>query len=225
MNTQEREKLEQFLDGLVAVKGVNKLPEAEQLIRRAAARQPDAVYLLVQRCMLLDLALSQAKARIAALEEAQGSSGSFLEGGYQPTPAPRYSSPPPGAAAPAPPPMYAAPVGGGAGSFLGQAAATAAGVAGGEFLFEGLEHLFGGHNPGFGQEGFYGAPNQEVTINNYYENADDRHREGTDYDRPDADRPDDDADTFDDDTPNDDTPNDDTPGDDNSFGDGNGDFT
>jgi uncharacterized protein len=221
MDTQEREKLEQFLDGLVAVKGVNKLPEPEQLIRRAVAQQPDAVYLLVQRCMLLDLALSQAKARIAALEEAQGSSGSFLEGGYQPTPAPRYSSPPPGVAPPAPPPMYAAPVGGGAGSFLGQAAATAAGVAGGEFLFEGLEHLFGGHNPGFGPAGFAGAPNEEVTINNYYENADDRHREDmsdVDDDRPDDDNPDHD-------NPDDDTSDDDNPDDDNSFDDGNGDFT
>ena len=35
--------------------------------------------------------------------------------------------------------------GGGAASFLGQAAATAAGVAGGAFLFEGIENLFGPH--------------------------------------------------------------------------------
>jgi hypothetical protein len=32
------------------------------------------------------------------------------------------------------------------GSFLGQAAATAAGVAGGAFLFQGLEHLLGGRD-------------------------------------------------------------------------------
>jgi hypothetical protein len=172
MNSQERAQLEQFLEGLVAVQGVKKLRDADQFIRQAVARQPDAAYLLVQRCMLLGMALSQANARIAALEESQGSSGSFLEGGYPSAPAGRYASPPPAMAAPAPPPMYAAP-GGGLGSFLGQAAATAAGVAGGEFLFEGLEHLFGERNPGFGPEGLAGVPGEEnVTINNYYENPD-----------------------------------------------------
>jgi uncharacterized protein len=214
MNTQERAQLEQFLDGLVAVKGIKKLPDAEQLIRQAVARQPDAAYLLVQRCMLLDLALSQAKARIAALEEAQGSSGSFLEGGYQPNQAARYASPPPGAASPAPPPAYAAPAGGGGGSFLGQVAATAAGVAGGEFLFEGLEHLFGDRNTGFAPGGFLGVPNEEVTINNYYGNADDPRRD--DVSDVDDDRSDDD------DTPDDDDPPPDD--DDNTFDDDDGGF-
>ena len=35
--------------------------------------------------------------------------------------------------------------GAGTAGFLGQAAATAAGVAGGAFLFQGLENLFGSH--------------------------------------------------------------------------------
>jgi hypothetical protein len=71
-------------------------------------------------------------------------------------------------------------VGGGFSSFLGQAAATAAGVAGGEFLFQGIENMFGHHGGGgFGGEGFAGGgfggerfanagPTEDVTINNYY---------------------------------------------------------
>lgn len=38
-------------------------------------------------------------------------------------------------------------------SFLGQAATTAAGVAGGMFLFNGIEHLIGGHGNGAGNAG------------------------------------------------------------------------
>ena len=84
------------------------------------------------------------------------------------------------------PPVYPAygapPVGGGFSSFLGQAAATAAGVAGGEFLFQGIENLFGHHGGGFagggpagsgfgggfGGGGFEAVPTEDVTINNYY---------------------------------------------------------
>jgi uncharacterized protein len=54
------------------------------------------------------------------------------------------------------------------GSFLGQAAATAAGVAGGEFLFQGLEDLFGGHHGSSFGPTPVGAPPEEVTVNNYY---------------------------------------------------------
>jgi hypothetical protein len=58
------------------------------------------------------------------------------------------------------------------GSFLGQAATTAAGVAAGAFLFQGIESLMGHHG--------YGSPYQDmayqdamrpenVTINEYYD--------------------------------------------------------
>ena len=47
-------------------------------------------------------------------------------------------------AAPAAP--MSAPMSGGGSSFLGNAAATAAGMAGGMFLFNGLENLLGGHH-------------------------------------------------------------------------------
>lgn len=55
---------------------------------------------------------------------------------------------------------YGQPAGGG---FLRNAVQTAAGVAAGAFLFEGVESMFGGHSGGgFGHEG-------GTTINNYYE--------------------------------------------------------
>lgn len=155
MTPQERSVLEGFLAQLAQVRGVNKDPEAERLIARAVEQQPDATYLVVQRALLLGQALEQAKARIAALEQGEGRGQGFLDpnasgwgnpapgpAGYrgQPAPAavPQYAPAyPPGYGAPPPAyPVYGGPPpGGGFSSFLGQAAATAAGVAGGEFLF------------------------------------------------------------------------------------------
>jgi len=50
-------------------------------------------------------------------------------------------------------------------SFLGQAATTAAGVAGGMFLFNGIEHLIGGHG-GSGNAGNAGGSNSLFGNNN-----------------------------------------------------------
>jgi len=111
---------------------------------------------------------------------------------------PGFGSPAYGAPGyPAPPayPGYGAPVGGGFSSFLGQAAATAAGVAGGEFLFQGLENMFGHHGGGggvagggFGGGGFATAPVEDVTINNYY--APEELIVENDFDQPQPDDPD-----------------------------------
>jgi hypothetical protein len=213
MNPQEKVQLQRFLETLVGAEGVDKLPEADQLIRQAFSRQPDAAYLLVRRAMLLEQGLAQAKARIAELEEAQAPSRSFFGSGYQPNSGART---PPGspapyapAAAPSAPvyggPAYGAPsFGSGAGSFLGQAAATAAGVAGGAFLFEGLEHLFGNQQSGFGSERFIPS-NENVTVNNFYEGQDDgRSDPVNDKDSvTDDDSPADDDATFDDDSSSD----------------------
>ncbi|HEY2399401.1 MAG TPA: DUF2076 family protein [Steroidobacteraceae bacterium] len=197
MTPQERSLLEGFLAQLAQVRGLNKDPEAERLIAQAVQQQPDATYLVVQRALLLGQALEQAKARIAALEQGEGRGQGFLDptipgGGnasgwgnpgsgpagyrgqpapaappqYAPAYAPAYGAPPPGY------PAYGAPPsGGGFSSFLGQAAATAAGVAGGEFLFQGIENMFGGHHGGgFGGGGYANEalPTEDVTINNYY---------------------------------------------------------
>jgi hypothetical protein len=199
MNPQERSLLENFLDQLVQVRSVNKDPEADRMIAQAVQQQPDSTYLLVQRALLLTQALDQAKARIATLEQAEPARGQgFLDAsasgwanppgqspsgqspsgpsfrGQPPTQYPGYG-PPPSAYSPyAAPPAYPAPGAGGFSSFLGQAAATAAGVAGGEFLFQGIENLFGHHGGGF----FPGEapapfPTEDVTINNYNYNSPD----------------------------------------------------
>jgi hypothetical protein len=119
----------------------------------------------------------------------------------QPPPAPQYPQPQ------YPQPQYAQPqyaqqgggglFGGGPlsgqrsglGSFLQSAGTTAAGVAGGAFLFEGLSNLFGGNHGfggggfgggGFGGGGFGGGPMEEnVTINNYGDDDRDYEDPGT----------------------------------------------
>jgi hypothetical protein len=157
MNPQERQVLQDFLNQLVQVRGIVKDPEAQTMIAGALAQQPDAPYLLVQRALLLDQALDNAKQEIAALQsQVRGSSqgsGSFLDAnawGNSGTMRPAYSAQP---AAPAPQQYQmpaqqqaAAPgfLRGGMGGMLGTVAATAAGVAGGAFLFQGIEHLMGG---------------------------------------------------------------------------------
>lgn len=72
--------------------------------------------------------------------------------------------------------------GGGLGTFLRDAGTTAAGVAGGAFLFEGLSSMFGGHHGGGGFGGWgnggggFGGGNETVVenvTNNYYDDDDD----------------------------------------------------
>jgi uncharacterized protein len=212
MTPEERSLVENFVNQLTQVRGIEKDPEADAMIKRAVERQPDAAYLLVQRALLLEQAVNQAKARIAELERSQASSGrSFLGssasgwaspespgaaparpsaaapgGAYQQSaPPPGYGAPPAGYGAPPPSYGYGPPPTGygfgapssGMGSFLGQAAATAAGVAGGEFLFQGLEDIFGGHHGGSFCPGPVGAPPEEVTVNNFFY-PEEHHAEG-----------------------------------------------
>jgi hypothetical protein len=159
MTPQERELLQDFLRQLTEIRGVDQDAEAQAMIARAVAQQPDAAYLLVQRAMLLEQALNAAKAQIAELQAAQGGSGrGFLSGanswGRAPAQAaPRSSLSVDGRPIPADPagtPLQSAPVtpirSSPFGGFLGQAAATAAGVAGGAFLFQGLGNLLGHHD-------------------------------------------------------------------------------
>jgi hypothetical protein len=87
--------------------------------------------------------------------------------GYQQPPQQAYAPPPGGGYAPQPGYAPQQP------SFLQGAAQTAVGVAGGAFLFQGIESLFGGHSGG----GFLGGggagmmPQETVneTVNNYYD--------------------------------------------------------
>jgi uncharacterized protein len=52
------------------------------MIREAAARQPDATYLLVQRALLLEQAVAGAKARIDELQHQLQSSQSEQKSGF-----------------------------------------------------------------------------------------------------------------------------------------------
>jgi hypothetical protein len=199
MTPQEQLLLDDFLQRLAAVNGVNKDAQADALIRQRLANQPDAVYLLVQRCLLQQHALDAAKAQIAQLQAQlagqQQGGGSFL--GSQPQSAWGTNPPPfpPQQQAPAPAPTWrerlfgsgapAAPQQGGGSSFFANAATTAAGVAGGMFLFDGIESLLGGHRGGgFFGGGFGGQPEviENITENNFYDNGSNNLPSGGDQD-------------------------------------------
>lgn len=177
MTPQERELIDGLFQRLKAADTPNKDREAEELINQRVADLPSVPYLLVQTVLVQEHALNAAQARIAQLEKelaalkaqapASGGSTSFLGGllggrwnhGATASPqaapaAPRTSVPVSGPAAGVPPaggsyapayaPAAAAPASGG---FLQSALTTAAGVAGGALLFEGLNGLLF-HHPG-----------------------------------------------------------------------------
>jgi uncharacterized protein len=197
MTPQERDLITALLARLKQQGNQPKDAEAEALIRAAMAAQPDAPYLLVQTVLIQDLTLHDAERRIAELERqvaarpvpAPAAPTSFLGGaGRGSVPAagawpqatsPAMAAPSPvwtqssagAAAAPAPQSMMSPSqmLSGSGSGFLRQAATTAAGVAGGALLFQGIESLFGPHYGG----GFLGGtPMQpglsETVINNYY---------------------------------------------------------
>jgi hypothetical protein len=198
MSPQDSQLLQDFLNQLVQARGVAKDPQAEEMINRAVSQQPDAAYLLVQRALLMQQALNNAKAEIAALQNqlrgsgqqgqpafldpsTWGNSGASRPSASQPqTPQPSYQQP---YQQPYPGSMQAqqqAPSSGGflrgaGGGMLGNIAATAAGVAGGAFLFQGLEHLLGGHaGNGFlgPQSALTSRPEETSIVNNYYGDED-----------------------------------------------------
>jgi len=198
MTPQEKDLITTLLARLKNAGGQPKDPEADALIRQAMAEQPDAPYYLVQTVLIQDLSLHNAQNRIADLEkqlaEAQQAAKptvtSFLGGlfgSHPPAPAgsgapaagPWTRAPQVAAAPPAQPyaqPGYGQPPAGGGfmgggmggGGFLRSAAATAAGIAGGALLFQGIESLFGNHYAG-GLMGAGMTPGLgESVVNNYY---------------------------------------------------------
>ncbi len=141
MTPQERDLILEVAQRLRGTRLTEKDPEAERLIRAEIGSQPDALYLLTQAVIVQEQGLRAAQERIRELEAARGQGGapgrgSFL-GGL--TGGAQAAAPPPPAA------MPAAPAGpSGVGSFLRTAAAAAAGVVGGQLIFDGMRHLFGG---------------------------------------------------------------------------------
>jgi hypothetical protein len=172
MSPQDTQLLENFLNQLIQARGLPKDPEADAMIQKAVAYQPDAAYLLVQRALLQQQALDNAKAEIANLQRqlqgGQQSGGRFLDpnawgnsaGQRQPTqaydtqssqqtyPQQQYQQPyqQPSLSSRASNFFRGGMGGGGMGGALGSIASTAAGVAAGAFLFQGLGNLLGHHN-------------------------------------------------------------------------------
>jgi hypothetical protein len=162
MTPQERQLVDDLFDRLAQLEPAARDAEAERAIVEGLKRAPHAVYALVQTVLVQDEALKRAEARIRELgghetaPEDQGFLDSMREAftGRVRTSVPSVR--PAEAAsdtrwnsgrilgAGAPDPQAAPPQAQGGGpSFLGTAAATAAGVIGGSILFNSLGSLFG----------------------------------------------------------------------------------
>ena len=172
MQSEERELITGLFGRLQPFESQARDSEAEAMIKESVARQPAAPYLLVQTVLVQEQALKAAQERIAELE-AKASGAPAVSGFLGSAPKIGPWGAPAGAAAPAPDaprpslpstrsPLQAAVApqqgGSGSGGFLRSAMATAAGVAGGALLFEGIRNLMGS-NPGpFGQTGSAAQP-------------------------------------------------------------------
>ncbi len=135
MTPDERNLLQSFLTDLAQTPNVAKDPEADAMINAAVRSNPSAVYLLVQHAILADQALHAAQAQIQAQIQAQ--------------PAPAFLPQPPGGpmqpwAGQGGAPVQSSPfaANSGLGGFLRNAGTMAAGVAAGDFLFQGIENIF-----------------------------------------------------------------------------------
>jgi len=178
MTPQERKLIDELFDRLASLERNPRDPEAVRAINEGLQRAPNALYPLVQTALVQDEALKRADARIRELEqELELEPGEpvkqpgFLDNmrdallgkpqGSVPTVRPgaaRAASPWGSSTAAAQQPGYAAQPGGygappqapgpAGGSFLGTAAATAAGVVGGALLMNSFRGMFGGHNQG-----------------------------------------------------------------------------
>ncbi len=184
MTPQERELIEAVAQRLRGTRLPEKDAEADRLIQSQIGSVPDALYVLTQAVIVQEQGLKHAQARIQQLEAAAQQAGSAprhggflggLFGGGSQQPAAQPAPPPPAEAQPVAGPSAA-------GSFLRTAAATAAGVAGGQLIFDGLRHLFGGGfgggygAPGFGGGGgFLGGP---TVVNEYVTNVDESGQSG-----------------------------------------------
>ena len=152
MTPQERQLVDELFDRLTRLESAPRDAQAERAIAEGVARAPNAIYPLVQTVLVQDEALKRADARIRELsgEDANAPQGGFLDsmrqaftgrGSATSVPSVRPAAPDPrwnsgGAFAAAPSP---------GGSFLGTAAASAAGVIGGALLLNSISSMFGHH--------------------------------------------------------------------------------
>ncbi len=169
MTPQERQLVDDLFDRLSRLESSPRDAEAERAIADGARSAPNALYALVQSVLVQDEALRRADARIRELsgeDQAPATAGGFLDnmrnmlgGGHATSvpsvrpsaaggPDPRWNSGAALANSPQSAQPYAAqtPTPGFGGSFLGTAAASAAGAIGGAMLFNSIGSLFGGHH-------------------------------------------------------------------------------
>jgi hypothetical protein len=179
MTPQERQMLNELFDRLASLENAPRDAEAMRAIDEGLQRAPNAIYPLVQTVLVQDEVLKRAQARIRELEQELGiepdqpqQQGGFLDNmrtllglrephGSVPSVRPGTGEPRAvwgSGAAPQPgnPPQPGTPPAQErGGSFLGTAAASAAGVIGGAMLMNSMRGLFGGQH-GFGQGGGHG---------------------------------------------------------------------
>jgi len=174
MTPQERKLIDELFDRLASLEDAPRDDDAVQAINDGLERAPNAMYPLVQTALVQDEALKRADARIRELEAELGvkpgepvrqagfldNMSDALRGRSQaqrsvPTVRAGQTSSAWGNAGAqpqsyaAPPQQEPAPAGGS--SFLGTAAASAAGVIGGALLMNSIRGLFGGqHHQSFG---------------------------------------------------------------------------
>lgn len=163
MTPQERQLVTDLFDRLATLEESERDPEAERVIAEGLQRAPNASYALVQTVLVQDQALRDADARIRDLEGSGGDRARktrFLDDMrgalFGHTEEPRGSVP-----------SVNAPGGTGAygrdgnlqasplnqsqgGSFLGTAAAAAAGVIGGALLLDGIRSMMGARQGAMG---------------------------------------------------------------------------
>lgn len=172
MTPQERELVTELFDRLAELENSPRDDEAERAIKQEARRAPNALYALVQTVLVQDEALKAADARIAELEAAFGPEPAQEKRGFLDSmrdslfgreerrgsvPTVRSGEPmgvPPGYRREADY-RQSEPMGGPmpqeqgrGGSFLGTAAAAAAGVVGGAILLNSIRSALGGHQQG-----------------------------------------------------------------------------
>jgi hypothetical protein len=176
MTPAERQLVAELFDRLAALEDAQRDSEAERAIRDGLRQAPNAVYALVQTALVQDEALRRANARIQELEaelgmgnapqrqggfldtmrdgifgrreEQRGSVPSVRPGGA-PMGAPSgYGSGPFGASSGPGGQMQPPPEPGRGGSFLGTAAAAAAGMIGGSLLLDSIRGMTGGRSGG-----------------------------------------------------------------------------
>ncbi len=175
MTPQERQMVDQLFDRLSRLETSAREADAESAIAAGLRRAPHAPYALVQTVLVQDEALKRANARIQELEggdpsrqpggfldsmrdvllgpaQSRGSVPNISSGNDQRGPVwnsggvlgqgdPRSGNPAVG--------PNGNPIGGG-GSFLGTAAAAAAGMIGGSILMNSIRGLMGGNQQSFG---------------------------------------------------------------------------